>query len=141
MTGGNFVYVYPRKCDELVIPIECYSYRCDSQVKYSVEGPASFDGESLRFEAGKNDDVILRAYTDEGLFCESVFHTVSSGEISRLRKTQKRDKRKLRFMNFVYVNTGRVRNYTGMMIKRGPVYMLKRLGGKVIQKIKRRLKR
>ena len=137
MTGGNFVYVYPRKSDELSIPIECYSYRSDSPVKYEVRGSASFDGENLRFDAGKNGDVILRAYTEEGLFCESVFHPVSNEEISRFRRTQ----RKFRFMMFVYVNMRRVRNYTEMMIKHGPVYMMKKLGGKVIQKIKRRLKR
>ena len=101
MTGGNFVYVYPRKNEELAVPIECYSYRCDSPISYKVEGPATFDGEKLTFESGKNDDVILSAYSDNGLYCRSVFRYASDEEITKLRRLQSRTKRKLRRMESV----------------------------------------
>ena len=137
-TGGNFVYVYPRRPDELVIPIECYSYRCDSPVSYKVEGPASFDGSSLKFESGKDDDVVLTAETENGLFCRCVFHVMSMKEISEGRKIRQRTKRHLRLMSFIYTNMWRVRNYSSMLVKKGPVFMLKTLTGKIIKKIKRR---
>ncbi len=141
MTGGNFVYVYPRKHEELVIPVEIYSYRTDSPISYKVEGPASFDGKSLTFESGKNDDVILSAYTEGGLFCKSVFHAVSDEEIMTLRKKRANDKRRFRLAAFWHVYTDRVKRYVSMMIKKGPLYMFNDVGGKIIRRIKKKLHR
>ena len=141
MTGGNFVYVYPRKSDELVIPIECYSYRCDSPISFKVEGSASFDGTSLTFEAGKNDDVILSAYTESGLFCRSVFHSVSVEEAERFRKKLAREKVRFRLAAFAHVFNDRVKRYVSMTTKKGLIFTVKDVGGKIIRRIKKKLHR
>lgn len=140
MTGGNFIYEYPRKTDEMSIPIECYSYRITEPIKYKVEGSANFDGERLIFDKNSNDDVVLRAYTDSGVFCQSVFHIVSMEEIEKLRKIRTKERKNLRFMNFFYTNKNRIKICWGILIKRGPVLMIKTLTRKIVKKIKRRLK-
>ena len=138
-TGGNFVYVYPRRPDELSIPVECYCYRCGSPVKWTVEGSARLEGGNLVFEAGNTGDVVLTAETGNGLYCRSIFRTVSAGDIAEGRKARARGKREVRFAAFVYTNQGRLRNYGNLLFRKGPVFMLKTLMGKVTKKIRRRL--
>ena len=140
-TGGNFVYVYPRKHEELVIPVEFYSYRIDSPISCKVEGPASFDGKSLTFESGKNDDVILSAYTEGGLFCKSVFHAVSGEEISAVRKRNSRDKRNIRTAAFIFRNKSRIKIYGEMLKRHGIIYLIKTLTEKIIRKVKKKIYR
>ena len=136
MTGGNFVYIYPRKPDEIIVPAECYAYRCDEAVKYSVEGPASFDGENLRFEPGNNDDVVLTAETESGIYCRSVFRAVSMKDIMKARKIRAREKRRIRFAVFTYPARKRILKYM-TTLRKGPAYLLKRLAEKVAGKIRK----
>lgn len=140
-TRGNFVYVYPRKPDELSVPVECYAYRCDSPVKYDVEGAARIEGGSLVFEAGNVGDVVLTARAECGVYCRSVFRTVSMSEVIAGRKVQKREKRQLKVKGFIYTNISRMKIYYGIAAEKGVVKMLKTIAVKAVGKIKRRLKR
>ena len=140
-TGGNFVYEYLRTPDEMSIPIECYMYRTDSEVNYEVIGPAHLENGILSFEGSSKDTVILKAYTDDGMFCRSVFRTVSHEEISRINSRHKRDRRRLEFAHFIALNKLRIRVYSGLLVKKGPITMLKILAGKIVKKIKKKLRR
>ena len=131
--GDNFVYEYKRKPDEKIIPIGCYCYRTDDAVSYEVKGPAHLEGNNLVFDG--EGDVILRAEAG-GLYCQSVFRTFSAGELDALHSRQSRDKKRLKRIEFWFMQKNRLRKYTRMLHERGIFGTIKHIAGKILEKIK-----